>query len=96
MTVNYYYRQEWVPSGVDPNILEKTLGEWLEKDAKESIDRLIHEPSTLTAQDTATLLVYLEVQRIRVPRQSDMAKASMRETPYAASATRSRSRDSCR
>ena len=80
MTVNYYYRQEWVPSGVDPNILEKTLGEWLEKDAKESIDRLIHEPSTLTEQDTATLLVYLEVQRIRVPRQSDMAKALMRET----------------
>ena len=80
MTVNNYYRQEWAPSGVDPNIMEKTLGEWLETDAKESIDRLIHEPSTLTEADTATLLIYLEVQRIRVPRQSDMAKALIRET----------------
>ena len=80
MTANYYYRQECAPPGVDPNILEKTLGEWLEADAKESIDRLIHEPSTLTDTDTATLLIYLEFQRIRVPRQSDMAKALLRET----------------
>ena len=80
MTVNNYYRQAWAPSGVDPNIMEKTLGEWLERDAKESMDRLIHEPSTLSEADTATLLVYLEVQRIRVPRQSNMAKALMRET----------------
>ena len=80
MKANHYYRQEWAPSGVDPNILEKTLGEWLEPDAKESIDRLIHEPSTLTDTDMATLLIYLEFQRIRVPRQSDMAKALMRKT----------------
>ena len=80
MKANHYYRQEWTPSGVDPNILEKTLGEWLEADAKESIDRLIHEPSTLTDTDMATLLIYLEFQRIRVPRQSDMAKALMRKT----------------
>lgn len=80
MTVNNYYRQDWAPSGVDPNIMEKTLGEWLETDAKESIDRLIDEPSTFTETDTETLLVYLELQRIRVPRQSEMAKALMRET----------------
>ena len=80
MTISNYYRQEWASSGVDPNIMEKTLGEWLETDAKESIDRLIHEPSTLTETNTETLLNYLEVQRIRVPRQAEMAKALIRET----------------
>ena len=80
MTINHYYRQEWAPSGVDPNIMEKGLGEWLERDAKKSIDRLIQEPATLTEQEIATLLSYLELQRIRVPRQFDMAKTLMRET----------------
>ena len=46
MKINSYYRQDWAPSGVDPNIFEKTLGGWLERDAKESIDRLIHYPAT--------------------------------------------------
>ena len=80
MKANHYYRQEWAPSGVDPNILEKTLGEWLEADTKKSIDRLIQKPSTLTDTDMATLLTYLEFQRIRVPRQSTMAKELMRKT----------------
>jgi len=80
MTINHYYRQEWAPSGVDPNIMEKGLGEWPETDAKKSIDRLIHAPATLTEQETTTLLSYLELQRIRVPRQFDMAKTLMRET----------------
>lgn len=80
MTINHYYRQEWAPSGVDPNIMEKGLGEWLEKDAKKSIDRLIHAPATLTEQEIATLLSYLELQRIRVPRQFDMVKTLMQET----------------
>lgn len=80
MKINYYYRQEWAPPGVDPNILEKTLGEWLETAAKDSIDLLIRQPSALTDVDTATLLTYFELQRIRVPRQSEMAKALMRET----------------
>lgn len=80
MTINHYYRQEWAPSGVAPNIMEKGLGEWLEAEAKKSIDRLIHAPATLTDQEIATLLSYLELQRIRVPRQFDMAKTLMRET----------------
>lgn len=80
MKINYYYRQEWVPTGVDPNILEKTFGEWLETVAKDSIDRLIHCPAELTDEDIATLLTYIEMQRIRVPRQSDIAKELMRAT----------------
>jgi hypothetical protein len=80
MKINSYYRQDWVPPGVDPNILEKGLGEWLESIAKESIDRLIHRPANLTDDDAATLLFYIELQRIRVPRQFETAKDLMRNT----------------
>lgn len=80
MKINSYYRQEWAPDGIDPNILEKSLGEWLEANAKDSIDRLINNPGSLTDDDTTTLLIYIEIQRIRVPRQSEMAKELMRET----------------
>ena len=80
MKINSYYRQEWARPGVDTNIFEKTLGEWLERDAKDSINRLIHDPATLTDNDTATLLNYIELQRIRVPRQSEKAKELMRNT----------------
>lgn len=34
MRINSYYRQAWAPAGVDPDILENGLGEWLEADAK--------------------------------------------------------------
>lgn len=79
MKINSYYRQDWAPPGIDPNIFEKTLGEWLEAEAKDSIDRLIEFPASLTDQDTATLLIYFELQRIRVPRQAEAAKKQMRE-----------------
>ncbi len=80
MKINSYYRQDWAPPGVDPNILEKELGEWLESLAKKSIDRLVHCPANLTDDDTATLLTYIVLQRIRVPRQLEMAKALVRNT----------------
>ena len=94
MKINSYYRQDWAPPGVDPNVLEKTLGEWLEGAAKDSIDRLIHHPASLTDDDSTTLLTYIELQRIRVPRQSEKAKELMRDTifrlapPYATAAIR--------
>jgi hypothetical protein len=80
MKINSYYRQDWVPPGVDPNIAEKILGEWLERDAKDSIDRLIRCPDELTGEETATILIYIESQRIRVPRQFRTAKGLMRAT----------------
>jgi hypothetical protein len=52
-------------------------GEWLETKAKIAVDRLIHEPSAITYIDTAYLLVYIELQRIRVPRQGEVAKRLM-------------------
>lgn len=79
MKIGKYYRQEWAPLGIDPNILETTLGEWLEAESKEALDKLIHHPSTLTDDDTANLLIYLELQRIRVPRQNEMGKALIRD-----------------
>ena len=79
MKINKYYHQKWAPDGVDPNILEKTFGEWIESLAKDSIDRLIHHPNELTEDDTTTLLTFFETQRIRVPRQAAEAKELMRE-----------------
>lgn len=80
MHIRNYYRQEWAPSAVDQNIFEKSLGEWLENTAKNAIDCLILAQSNLTEQDFALFLLYLELQRIRVPRQGKMAMALMRDT----------------
>jgi hypothetical protein len=79
MKINKYYRQEWVPEGVDPNIMELTLGEWLETHAKDAIDRLVDAPTQLSEDDASYLLVYIELQRIRVPKQAARAKELMRE-----------------
>jgi len=80
MTINNFNRQPWAPQGVDPNIMETALGNGLENKAKHAIDLLINDPSSLNDNDTATLLIYLEFQRIRVPRQAETAKHLMRET----------------
>lgn len=75
-----FYRQEWAPAGIDPNILEKTLAEWMEDIAKNAIDRLILSPSELSDEEISTFLLYVEFQRIRVPRQAASAKTLMRDT----------------
>lgn len=80
MTINAYYRQAWATQGVDPNIFELELGKGLESEIRVVIDKLIMSPHTLNAHDTASLLTYLELQRIRVPRQAQTAKALMRES----------------
>jgi hypothetical protein len=80
MKINSYYRQEWAPEGVDPNILEMRLGEKLESEAKGIIDRLTETPSQLTDEDIGNLLVYMELQRIRVPRQAATAKGLLHTT----------------
>ncbi|MFZ6872316.1 DUF4238 domain-containing protein [Undibacterium sp. Di27W] len=79
MAVNKFYRQDWAPAGTDPNILEITLGQWLEPGAKNSLDRLIQSPTLLTEEDTCILVLYLEFQRIRVPRQVEMAKELIKD-----------------
>lgn len=74
MTIGRYYRQDWAPTGVDPDIFEKALGSKIEPNAKKALERLINAPTEATAEDTAAILIYLESQRIRVPRQAETAK----------------------
>ena len=80
MHIRYYYRQEWAPPGVDQNIAEIVLGEWLDNLAKNAIDDLMFTPWELAEEKFATLLQYLEFQRIRVPRQAEAAMMLMRQT----------------
>ena len=80
MTIGRYYRQTWAPTGIDPNILENGLASGIENEIKPIIDCLIQSPEDLTDDYAATRLVYLEIQRIRVPRQAAWAKDLMRET----------------
>jgi hypothetical protein len=74
MKINRYYEQSHVPEGIDPYILERELGSWLEPEAKDALDKLLCHPSELNADDSAIILHYLESQRIRVPRQAEMVK----------------------
>jgi hypothetical protein len=80
MKIGAYYRQAWAPTGIDPNVLENGLASGIEGQIKSVIDCLIESPGNLTDEFAATLLVYLEFQRIRVPRQAASAKVLMRET----------------
>ena len=74
MRIGYYYRQDWAPEGVDPNILETVLGSDIEPKAQTAFVRLIQSPNDLTDDDTASILAYLEMQRIRVPKQARFAR----------------------
>lgn len=80
MKIDAYYRQSWAPSGVNPNILEDGLATGIEGQIKAIIDCLVDSPGSLAGDDASTLVVYLETQRIRVPRQAVWAKELMRET----------------
>jgi len=75
MVRNKYYYQHNAPDGVDKNILEKTLGISVEPEGLKALTKLIEMPETLDDEDTASILNYLQLQRIRVPRQADVAKA---------------------
>ena len=74
MVINRYNRQEWAPEGTDPDILEKTLGTWIEPDAQKIFDKLTTRPADITDDESPILLLYLELQRLRVSRQAQMAK----------------------
>lgn len=78
MVRNKYYRQEWAPEGVDKNILEKTLGSTVEPKGLTSLQKLTSAAETLDDDDTANILAYVQLQRIRVPRQAERAKSLAR------------------
>jgi hypothetical protein len=79
MAINHYYRQTWASSGIDPNIFEVELGKSFEAAASPVIDKLIMSSTTINDREIASLLNYLELQRIRVPRQAKTAKILLRE-----------------
>jgi hypothetical protein len=79
MHQRHYYRQEWAPPGIDQDLLEKHIGESLESAAAEVIDCLITPSLELDDQAFANFVLYLEFQRIRVPRQIEMGKRLMRD-----------------
>jgi len=74
MVRNKYYHQDWAPESVDKNILEKTLGSDTEPKGLASLRKLVESPDTLCDDDVARILTYLDLQRMRVPRQADKAK----------------------
>lgn len=77
MHIRYHNRQEWASDGIDKNILEKRFCD-IENSGKTAIEKLIATPENITADNTAALLTYLELQRIRVPRQAALAKGVMK------------------
>lgn len=74
MAINRYYRQAWAPKGVDPDVLEKRTGQWLEPRAREIFDKLLTRAAEITENELPILLLYLEFQRLRVPRQAKAAE----------------------
>jgi len=75
MVRSKYYHQDSAPDGIDKNILEKMLGSSIEPKGMEALKKLITEPDALNEEGMADILVYLQFQRFRVPRQADLAKA---------------------
>jgi Protein of unknown function (DUF4238) len=74
MKINRFYEQKHAPPGIDPYIFEKSLGEELEPRAKDAFEKVLYQPKVVTAEDTAAIMCYLELQRTRVPRQAETAK----------------------
>jgi uncharacterized protein DUF4238 len=74
MKIHQFYEQKHVPQSSDPYIFEKALGEELEPRAKDAFEKVIYQPKNVTAEDTAYIACYLELQRTRVPRQAETAK----------------------
>lgn len=70
MVITHYYRQEWAPEGVDANLFEKRLA-CIEGSGQSSFEKLITNPRDITGDDTAAIITYLELQRLRVPRQAE-------------------------
>ncbi len=77
MTINHYYRQQWVPKGVDPDIFERVLANEVENYAATAFHKALFDRDNLTAEDTAALLYHLEMQRIRVPSYADLARTAL-------------------
>jgi Protein of unknown function (DUF4238) len=79
MIINRYYRQAWAPSGIDPDVLEKGFSAIAESQITSTLNRLCDDTANLTADEGANLVTYMELQRIRVPRQAAWGTELMRQ-----------------
>lgn len=73
MRIKNYYKQNWTPKGIDKNILEDIYSN-IEGHAKDAFSKLISSPKALVIKDFLFMLRYIELQRIRVPKQDRIAK----------------------
>ena len=79
MCINKYYKQDWVPTGVDHNILEKMLGNKIEPEAKAAFNRLINTRGKISEDDIIAIVVYLDFQKIRTYKEGQKAKKLIKE-----------------
>jgi len=71
----HYYKQDWAPEGIDPNIFETTLSTVIEGPGRLAIEELTKEPPSATTENIGMAAVYLVMQRIRVPHRLRIARA---------------------
>lgn len=77
---NKYYRQEAAKKfGKDPNLLERMMGSRVETNGKNAFNKLLQWGEDLTNDEWSEIVIYLAFQRIRVPRQADVAKDMLRK-----------------
>lgn len=79
MVINHYYKQDWAPEGVDQNIFEKGMGAKIENEASFAFQRLITEKEKVSEDDIASILIYLDLQKIRTPKEEKKAKKLYKE-----------------
>lgn len=74
---DHYYRQEWAPKGANSNILEK----YFEVEVEPTIHALrrLSAGDTLSEDEAISCLIYVVMQRCRVPAQLDHAVEQMRQ-----------------
>lgn len=82
MVIRYHNTQKHAPAGVDPDVFEKGLGEWIESKVKSSFSKLLNDPHALTKEDNTNILTYLDLQHIRVPRQIELSKRMLKTGRY--------------
>ncbi|WP_283742948.1 DUF4238 domain-containing protein [Sideroxydans sp. CL21] len=75
-----YYRQGWLPEGEDKNILEKSFGSSIEPKGLSALQKLIDSPDALDSGDMEDIIAYIDLQRLRVPRQADLLNSYSKKT----------------
>jgi len=73
--VRDYYKVEETKTGADPYAFEKLLAETIESHAKIAMSKIPDDLASMTDEDWAYMMIFLEWQRMRVPRQINAFRA---------------------